>query len=59
VSIAVYNVLGERVALLVNDVQSAGTHVCTFDARALPSGTYFAALRSGGFAQTRTMLLLR
>jgi hypothetical protein len=59
VSIAVYNVLGERVALLVNEIQSAGTHVCTFDAHALPSGTYFVALRSGGFAQARAMLLLR
>lgn len=59
VSLKVHNLLGQEVASLVNEVQSAGDHSLQFDGRRLPSGMYFYILRSGGFAATRAMLLLR
>lgn len=59
VTLAVYDVLGRRVAVLVDGLQTAGTHYVTFDAAGLPSGTYLYELRAGDERQIRSMLLLR
>ena len=59
VRIAVYNVLGQRVALLVDGEQPAGTHVVVFDASGLASGIYFYNMTAGSFTRTRPMVLLR
>ena len=40
VRLVVYNVLGEVVASLVNEVRAAGAHTVNFNAAALPSGSY-------------------
>jgi len=40
VSVQIYNLLGQRVATLVNHRQSAGTHNVVWDASAAASGTY-------------------
>jgi hypothetical protein len=59
VELEVYNVLGQRVAVLLNEKQSAGYHEVFFHRTALPSGMYFYRLRAGSFVQTRKMLILR
>jgi hypothetical protein len=59
VELEVYNVLGQRVAILLNEKQSAGYHEAVFQRTALPSGMYFYRLHAGSFAQTRKMLVLR
>jgi hypothetical protein len=59
VQLEIYNVLGERVATLVNETRPAGFYTEQFDARNLTSGVYFYRLHSGGFVQTRKLLLLR
>jgi hypothetical protein len=59
VTLTVYDVLGRRVATLADGVRPAGTHAATFDARGLPSGTYFYRLQAGGQAMTRRMLLVK
>jgi hypothetical protein len=59
VTLNVYNVLGERVAALVNEMQEAGRHRTTFDARGLPSGVYFYQLKAGSVIMTRKALLIR
>jgi hypothetical protein len=59
VELEVHNVLGQRVAVLVNEKQSAGYHEVVFHRTALPSGMYFYRLRAGSFTQAKKMLVLR
>ncbi len=59
VRIAVYDVLGRRVALVLDRTIRAGIHRTTFDASSLASGTYVISLEAGGLRESRTMLVLR
>ena len=55
----VYNIIGEKVASLVNEKQSAGSYSINFDASNLSSGTYFYKLIAGNFVSVKKMLLLK
>jgi minor extracellular serine protease Vpr len=57
--IDVFNVLGQRVATLVDGVQAAGTHLVTFDASGLPSGMYLVVLESAGMRDVRKVSLVK
>ena len=58
VSLAVYDLLGRRVATLVDDVQTAGSHEVVFDASRLPSGVYILRLTAGDqFATTKVSVV--
>ena len=59
VSLAVYNVLGERVATLVNGHQSGGEHYATFNGARLASGVYFYRLQSGNVTITKKMMMIK
>ena len=59
VRLEVYNMLGQSVALLVNESQMAGQYTVDFDASALSSGVYIYRLYSSGFNQTKKMLLIK
>ncbi|HUI09549.1 MAG TPA: T9SS type A sorting domain-containing protein [Bacteroidota bacterium] len=59
VTLIVYNALGQAVARLVDDVETAGYHRATFDGSALASGVYFCRLVAGSFVRTSRMLLLK
>ena len=59
VTLKVYDVLGNEVAILVNGEKSAGSYVVEFDGSELSTGIYYYQLKSSGFIQTRKMLLLR
>jgi hypothetical protein len=59
VSLNVYNVLGQRVATLVDGVVPAGRQAVNFNASELPSGIYLYMLRSGDKSETKTMILVR
>lgn len=48
VSINVYNIVGQRVATLVNGELQAGFHQATFEADNLASGVYIARLTATG-----------
>jgi hypothetical protein len=59
VSLVVYNILGQEIATLLNEVKSAGNYSVRFDATSVPSGTYFYRLESSGRSEARKMLLLK
>jgi hypothetical protein len=60
VNLDVYNILGQKVAALVDGTQQAGIHEVTFDASRFASGVYFYRLSAGsGQVQTRKMILLK
>lgn len=58
-TLRVYDVAGREVALLADGVLEAGRHTVLFDAGSLPSGVYFAELRSGATVAAHRLLLLR
>jgi hypothetical protein len=62
-TLTVYNVLGEKVATLVDGEKAPGSYTVTFDGSKLPSGVYFYRLQAGpptgGFTQTRRMVLVK
>lgn len=59
VSLKVFNVLGQEVATLVNEEQSAGYKSVKFDGTNLPSGIYFYRLTAGRYVETKKLLLLK
>ncbi len=59
VRLAVFNTLGQQVALLVNDVQAPGTHEASLDGSRLASGVYFYRLQAGSDAAVKKLVLLR
>ncbi len=59
VTLAIYNVLGQKVATLVSGVQSVGQHEVTFDASRFASGVYFYRLNAAGYSVTKKMMLIK
>jgi hypothetical protein len=59
VTLKVYDVLGNEVAILVNEERPAGSYEVEFDAGNLSSGIYFYKLQSGSFVETKKTLLLK
>jgi len=59
VRLAVYNMLGQEVATIVNGPMVAGTHMVRFDASHLSSGVYLYRLTAGSFSKTLKMVLLK
>ncbi len=59
VSITVYDVLGNEIAVLVNEEKSTGTYIVNFNGSHLSSGVYFYRMKAGSLIQTRKMILLR
>ncbi len=59
VALSVYNVLGQRVAVLVNGQRSAGIHTVDFDGARFSSGVYFYKLEAGSRMIVKKMLLLK
>lgn len=64
VNISIYNTLGARIRVLLNESQNAGTHAITWNGRdasgnKVSSGFYFLRLEAEDFKGTRKLLLLR
>lgn len=60
VTLNVYNVLGQRIATLVEGVQqAAGEYEIRFNNPTLATGVYFYTLRAGEFSETKRMVLVK
>ena len=59
VKLTVYNVLGNQVAVLVDQVQSQGIYTKTFNAQGLASGIYFYKLETGSKVMAKKMMLIK
>jgi hypothetical protein len=60
VSLTIYNVLGEVIAVPVNnETKIAGRYSVSFDATNLPSGVYYYELKAGEYAETKKMVLVK
>ncbi len=59
VNLTIFNILGEKITILVSEFQPAGDYSVNFDGSNLESGTYFYVLSVDGQSQSRRMLLLK
>ncbi len=64
VSLKVYNLLGQQVTTLVNDVKEAGVYSVRWNGKnstgeKVASGIYFYRFKAGNFVQTKKMILLK
>ncbi|MCC6397830.1 MAG: T9SS type A sorting domain-containing protein [Bacteroidetes bacterium] len=59
VSLEVYNLIGQRVAVLVNEVKPAGYHSLRFNGASFSSGIYFYSLVAGETKFLRKMVLVK
>jgi len=59
VELSVYNVLGQKIATLVNTEMAAGLHTVTWSAGNAPTGVYFYTISAGDYTATKQMVLLK
>ena len=61
VTLKIYNVLGNEVVTLVNEVKDAGSYVVDFSTNSvqLSSGVYYYQLKSDSFIETKKMILIK
>jgi len=59
VRLTIYNILGEKVATLVDEPQIAGEHQVQFQPESLPSGVFFYRLDAGEYHAVQKMVLMK
>jgi hypothetical protein len=59
VNLSVYNILGEKVADVVNEIQKAGVYEVTFDASNLSSGMYIYRIKVNNFEDVKKMMIMK
>jgi hypothetical protein len=59
VSIVLYNILGQSVLTLVDEVQSAGYKSFNLNMSLFPSGVYYYRMQAGGFNDLKKMVLIK
>ena len=59
VTLEVFNVVGERINLLVSQELNAGKYNYEWNGLTLTSGVYFYRLQAGSFVETKKMILLK
>ena len=59
VTLTVFNVSGQQVALLEDNIVSAGNHSVVWEALNMPSGLYFITLKTEEFVETNKVLLMK
>jgi subtilisin family serine protease len=59
VNIEVFDIIGRKIAVLVNDIKEAGSYRAIFDASELASGIYICTIKSGPFTDSKKMILAK
>ncbi|RCK73970.1 MAG: peptidase S8 and S53, subtilisin, kexin, sedolisin [Ignavibacteriae bacterium] len=59
VTLEIYDVLGSKVATLVNELKTAGNYNINFDASNLSGGIYFYRLTAGKYSSFKKMVLIK
>ena len=59
VTIGVYNMLGEHVAEVTNDIFSVGKHEVVFNSKDLGQGTYFVRMNTDNFTDNKIINLVK
>ncbi len=59
VELLVFDLLGRKVATLVDEYVTKGKHQIVFEASNLSSGIYIYRLKVGDFLQTKKMTLIK
>ncbi|MEK7727426.1 MAG: T9SS type A sorting domain-containing protein, partial [candidate division KSB1 bacterium] len=59
VALEIYNLHGQRVATLVNELQSRGSHTVVWQAESFGSGVYFIKLNAGREVKMRKAVLMK
>ena len=59
VSLKVYDILGNEITTLVNEVKIKGIYTVKFNGANLASGIYFYKLQTESYSETRKMLLMK
>jgi hypothetical protein len=57
--LAIYDLLGREVAVLVNERMEAGRYQTTFNAAGMASGMYLCRMQAGDFVQVHRMVLVK
>jgi hypothetical protein len=59
VTLYIYNIMGQKVATLVDGIEQAGEHRVVWDAKGAASGIYFYELETSGLSKCQKMILVR
>tara|TARA_R110002124_G_scaffold276704_1_gene447625 strand:+ start:13026 stop:16595 length:3570 start_codon:yes stop_codon:yes gene_type:complete len=59
VRIEVFDILGRKVAVLIDEIKNPGFHSLVFNASNLASGTYFYRIKAGGFIRAKSFVLIK
>jgi hypothetical protein len=59
VTIKIFDLIGQEIAVLVDDVKEPGFYSVTFDALGLSSGVYIYQMRAGDFSSVKKMSFLK
>jgi hypothetical protein len=59
VRLAIYDLLGREVQILIDDYCPAGEYAVNFKGAGIPSGIYFYSLKAGDSIETKRMVLLK
>jgi N-acetylmuramoyl-L-alanine amidase len=59
VKLEVFNLIGQKVASLINGTMHSGTHSVNFDAAELPSGVYIYKLTTQEFTSSKKLVIMK
>ena len=57
IRLVIYNMLGQEIELLIDEIRNPGRYVVEWNAEALPSGVYLVSLIAGDYVRTKKLVL--